>query len=104
MSGQAKAHQRAFSKFGADSFRLIAPPRNLTMRNEGLGTPELRETGDRLNEIESAHRGLQTKRQRHRGEIQELAVRQNLAIDPARVRNPERVVSSLQRADELVTV
>lgn len=98
---QAKAHQRAFSKFGADAFRLIAPPRNLTMRNEGLGTPELRETGDRLNEIESEHKGLQTKRQRHSGQIQELAARQNLAIDPAKVRNPERVVSSLRKADEL---
>ena len=98
---RAKKDIRSFSKSGANSFRLIAPPRNLTMRNERLGTSDLRETGDRLNEIESEHRELQTTRQRHRGSIQELAARQNLAIDPANVRDPEKVVLHLTRAAEI---
>lgn len=98
---RARDHQRAFARFGENSFRVYLKSWNLTVRNEGLGTPELRNTGDRLNAIESAHRAAQTTRQRHRGEIQTLAARHNLDIDPAKVRDPERVVSSLQRADEL---
>ena len=54
-----------------------------------------------MNAIEDAHRVLQTKRDRHRADIGELATRNNLAIDPAKVRNPERVAANLQRAAEL---
>lgn len=93
---------RAFSKFGANSFRLIAPPRSLTMRNDQLGTPELRETGERLNEIESEHRELKTERTRHRGTIQELAARQNIGIDPSRLKHPARTVAKLRENEQLL--
>ena len=99
---RAKTSVRAFTKFGADSFRLIAPPRNMTMRNERLGTPELREASERLNEIESEHRELQTERQRHRGNIQELASRQNIGIDLERVKNPARTVAKLRENEQLL--
>lgn len=96
-----KTHANAFTKYGKDSFRAIHPPSLLMMRDEKLGTPELRETGERLNEIEDGHRRLQSERQNKRTAITELAARHNLAIDPAKVRDPEKVVSHLSRAAEL---
>ena len=73
----------------------------LSQKDEKLGTPELRETGERLNEIEDGHRRLQRERQNKRTAITELAARHNLDINPAKVRDPEKVVSHLSRAAEL---
>jgi hypothetical protein len=93
--------RRKFAKYGRDSFRLIAPPSIMTMRDERLGTDELRATGTQIAEIEGGERKLQAARNNSRASIEQLATRQNLAIDPAKVRNPERVVSSLEEAEEL---
>jgi hypothetical protein len=97
----AKAHQKKFSSFGREIYRIIAPPTNLTMRNDNLGTPEMRERGGKINALEREHIGLGNSRKRHARTIDKLARRSNLKIDPAKVRNPQRVIESLTRAQKL---
>ncbi len=98
---QARAHQKQFASFGRQTYRLIAPPANLTLRNEQLGAPELRERGENINRLEREQIDLGNKRTRHAGEIRKLAANADLGIDARRVRNPERVIKSLTRAAEL---
>jgi hypothetical protein len=94
----ARKDQNAFAKYGEATFRIIAPAHNLTMRNEGLGSVDLRAFGDRHNALEREQIDLTNSREAHRGDIGELAARQGVAIDPAKVRKPARVAASLRRS------
>jgi hypothetical protein len=97
---RARAHQKAFAKYGRDTFRLIAPTHNLTLRSNHVGTPELRAFGERHGALEREHIELNTSRDQHRREIGRLAARNHLKIDPDRVKQPARVAQSLRRAAE----
>ncbi len=97
----AREAQRAFAKYGEAVFRIIAPADNLTVRNERLGSADLRAFGDRHLSLERAQIDLTNSREKHRREISELAARQGVAIDPAKVRKPAAVAASLRRAAEL---
>lgn len=97
----AKAAQRTFSSFGKATYRLIAPASNLTLQNTALGSPELRERGDKIAGLQREKITIENSRQRHRGEIKSLAARGGLSIDPATAKNPARVVEHLERASEL---
>jgi hypothetical protein len=98
---RAKAQQKAFSAYGKAMYRVIAPATNLTLRNENLGSPELRERGQKINALEREQIELQTRRGRNAGTIKQLAARSGLGIDPTKVRNPQKVNDDLRRALEL---
>lgn len=96
-----RAQKRAFGKTAESTWRFLQPPRSLTICNSQLGTPEMRELGDRINTLDREVIDLRGKRDRNRGEILALAVSQNLPIaNPATIRNPERVVAGLRKMAE----
>lgn len=98
---ECQAKRKRFTEYGRTVFRAIAPRRNLTIRNEALGSAESRERGNRIETLQQEHVEISTTRERHRGEIEQLATRQNLHIDAGKARRPERVTAELRRADEL---
>ena len=98
---EAKAKRKRFTEYGSTVFRAIAPRHNLTIRNEALGSAESRDRGNRIAALQRDHVEISTKREANRGEIEQLATRQNLRIDAASVRQPDRVAAELRRADEL---
>jgi len=95
---ECNAKRKRFTEPGRAVLRAIAPRRNLTVRNEGLGTPELRDTGEKIAAIEHAHREKKAAQNTFRGEIGKLSATLGVAIDPARVQQPEAVKSRLLSA------
>lgn len=98
---ESKARRKRFTEYGRTVFRAIAPRHNLTIRNESLGSAESRERGNRIAELAHEHAELSTRREAHRGEIEQLAARQNLPVVAAKLRNPARAKADLQRREEL---
>jgi hypothetical protein len=97
----ARQHQRSFAQYGRAAFRAIVPRQNLTLRNEKIGTADLRAAGAKLHELEREHIEVQGARTEHASEIRTRAGRAGLAIDPSKVRNPSRVRTELETADAM---
>ena len=85
---RARRAQQGFAKYGKAAFRLLAPPAVTTLRDERSGTPELRTRGEGMAAIEREQIDLGRSRARHGEEIAALARRQNIGIDPKRLKNP----------------
>lgn len=98
---RAREQQQAFSRYGQMTYRLIAPPRNLTVVRTDTGSAEARAHGEKLNALEREHIELRERRETARGDITRLAGQQDLSIDPAGVQRPERVRESLTRRQTL---
>lgn len=98
---EARTHQQAFAKFGRTLFRTLTPPRNLTIRNEQLGSPELRTRGEAINRHETEAKALKSERGRHAAQIGARADRMNLSIDPQTVKSPSQTAA---RLDELAAI
>lgn len=97
----AREHQNKFASFGRALYRELAPQSNKTWSSSQLGSPELRAAGEAHNRLEREHIELRSSRERERRSIGRLAASQNRAIDPRKVRNPERVKKHLESAARL---
>lgn len=96
---QAREHQNRFVSYGRALYRELVPKTNKTWCNSAIGTQELRTAGESHNRLEREHIELNTQRDAERASIRSLAARQNLAIDPQRVKRPERVRRHLESAE-----
>jgi len=94
----AREHQKRFASYGRAVYRELAPKTNTTICHSKIGSPELRATGEAHNRIERGHIELTASRDRERTSIVRLAASLNRAIDPRKVRNPERVKKHLESA------
>ena len=99
----ARAHeqQQKFARFGQTIYRVFKPGTNLTWSSGNLGTPELRRSGEAHNRLEREAIDLRTDRDQSGDAIRDLSRRQNLAIDPAKVRRPKKVAQHLRNAADL---
>lgn len=95
----ARQHQNRFASYGRALYREIIPQSNLTICRSELGSPDMREAGKAHNRLEREHIELTVQRDRERASIGRLAAHQNLAIDPRKVRQPERVKKHLESAE-----
>jgi hypothetical protein len=98
---RAREHQNRFVSYGRALFRELVPKSNLTISDWQIGSRDLRATGEAHNRLEREHIDLNASRDAQRGAIRKLAARQNLAIDPKRVKRPDHVVRHLQVAADL---
>lgn len=97
---RAREHQNAFASYGRAIYRELVPKFNRTLSDSRIGSDKLRAAGEAQNRLEREHIDLSARRENSRGTIRELAARQNLAIDPRKVKNPERVRRCLQSAEK----
>lgn len=97
---EAREHQNRFASYGRALYRELAPRTNKTWSSSQLGSPEMRAAGEAHNRVEREHIELTTRRARERGAIRQLAAQQNLAIDPNRLKRPERSRERLVSAEE----
>lgn len=97
----AKAARRAFTAPARNLYRELVPQNNRTISRADLGPAEARQRGEQQNNLEREQIEIRDVRKKHSGTITKLSRRAGIAIDPAKARNPERVASHLQRADEL---
>jgi hypothetical protein len=98
---RARFSQKQFVEYGRALYRELAPKANLTITRADLGSPELRSAGAAHNRLERECIDLTSERESARDEIEQLASRHNLAIDPKKVRRPKRVVSHLRKVADL---
>ncbi|HWX16949.1 MAG TPA: Mu transposase C-terminal domain-containing protein [Chthoniobacterales bacterium] len=96
---RAREHQNAFANYGRAIYRELAPRFNRTLSNSKIGSDQLRAAGEAHNRIEREHIELGTQRDANRGAIRQLAAKQRLAIDPQRVKRPDRVRQRLESAE-----
>jgi hypothetical protein len=98
---EAREHQNRFASHGRALYRELAPRSNKTWSSSRLGSTELRAAGEAHNRLERDQIDLTERRDRERNSIGRLAATQNRAIDPRKVRNPERVKKHLESAAQL---
>lgn len=98
---RVRADQTRFVSYGRELYRELAPKSNLTISRADLGSLELRSAGDEHNRLERECVDLNDERKAARGTIEQLAARQNLGIDAAKVRRPQRVVKHLQKVEDV---
>lgn len=98
---RARGDQARFVSYGRALYRELAPRANRTIRRDGIGSPELRAAGEAHSRLERESIELGSEREAARGNIEQLAARNNLAIDPAKVRRPARVAKHLSAIDEI---
>ncbi len=98
---RARADQKRFVSYGRALYRELAPKANVTIRRSDLGSVSLRGAGEAHNRLERESIELSADRDAARGTIDKLAARNNLSIDPAKVRRPARVAKHLSAVDEL---
>jgi hypothetical protein len=96
---RAREHQNAFASYGRAIYRELAPRFNRTLSDSKIGSDQLRAAGEAHNRIEREHIELGTQRDANRGAIRQLAAKQRLAIDPQRVKRPDRVRQRLESAE-----
>ncbi|MGI8431922.1 MAG: hypothetical protein ACR2MW_06495 [Chthoniobacterales bacterium] len=101
---RARGDQMRFVSYGRALFRELAPKANLTIRRELLGSPELRAAGEAHGRIERESIALSNEREAARGSIEQLAARNNLSIDPAKVRRPSRVAQHISEVERLKAI
>lgn len=101
---RARGDQMRFVSYGRALFREMAPKANLTIRRELLGSPELRAAGEAHGRLERESIALGNEREAARGSIEQLATRNNLSIDPAKVRRPSRVAQHLSEVERLKVI
>jgi Mu transposase, C-terminal len=97
---RAREHQNAFAAAGRAIFREIAPKFNRTISHSEIGSEGLRAAGEAHNRIEREHIDLSARRDANRAAIGQLASKQRLAIDPRRVKRPDRVRQRLESAEQ----
>jgi hypothetical protein len=98
---RAREHQNAFASYGRAIYRELVPRFNRTLSDSRIGSDQLRAAGEAHNSLEREHIELRTRRDANHNAIRQLAARQNLAIDPQRVKDPERVRKHLEEAERL---
>jgi hypothetical protein len=94
----AREHQNRFASFGRALYRELAPKANTTICHSEIGSLDLRAAGEAHNQLEREHVDLTATRDRERTSIGRLAAAHGRAIDPGKVRNPERVKKHLESA------
>jgi hypothetical protein len=97
---RAHEDQNRFVSYGRASYRELIPKTARTISRLEIGSPELRAAGEANNRLERECIELKTERDSQRGDIRQLAARQRLDIDPAKVRRPARVAKHLRSAAE----
>jgi hypothetical protein len=97
---RARDHQARFTSYGRSIYRELIPKTALTICQSDIGSAELRAAGEANNRLERECIDLNDERATERGTIDQLATRQNLAIDSKKVRRPARVVKHLRSAEE----
>jgi hypothetical protein len=97
----ARADQSRFVSYGRALYRELAPKSNLTICRAEIGSPDLRAAGEAHNRLERECIDLNSERDAARSTIEQLAARQNLSIDPAKVRRPDRVAKHLRAVEDL---
>lgn len=98
---KARAQQKSFARFGETIYRVFKPTNNRTISYQELGSAELRASGVAHNRLERGAIELRGERAANADAIRNLAHRQNLGIDPAKVRKPSKTAQHLRVADEL---
>lgn len=98
---KARAQQQAFAGFGQTIYRVFKPADNRTVSYAALGSAELRASGEAHNHLEREAIRLRGEHTANRKAISDLSRRQNLGIDPAKVRRPSKVAKHLREAAEL---
>jgi cell wall assembly regulator SMI1 len=96
----ARDHQARFVSYGRALYRELPPKSNVTICHAKIGSPELRAVGEAISHLERECVALNNEREAERGEIKRLAARQNLNLDPSKVRRPSRVAKHLRSAEE----
>lgn len=97
----ARAQQKSFARFGETIYRVFKPSENRTVSYQGMGSPELRASGEAHNRLERDAYALRGEREENAASIRTLSKRLNLGIDPAKIRRPARVAQHLRNAEEL---
>ena len=90
------ASRARFTNYGKTIYREFCFGDNTTIASATWGTPELRAAGEAHNRLERDCIELNGQRESARRAIKLLGARQNIGIDPAKVRRPDRVVKHLQ--------
>ncbi len=98
---RARAQQKSFARFGETIYRVFKPSENRTVSYQGMGSPELRASGEAHNRLEREAYSLRGEREENAASIRSLSKRLNLGIDPAKIRRPARVAQHLRNAEEL---
>jgi hypothetical protein len=93
------AAQARFMSFGKTIYREFCFGDNTTISKANWGTPDLRAAGRRHQHLEREQIELSARRDSESGAIRALAAKQNLAIDPRRVKRPDRVRQRLESAE-----
>jgi hypothetical protein len=93
---RAREHQNAFAAAGRAIYRELSPKFNRTHSNALIGSPELRAAGEAHNRIEREQIDLDGRRVSNREAINQLAAEQRLAIDPQKLKRPERTRKLLE--------
>jgi hypothetical protein len=96
---RTREHQNAFASYGRAMYRELVPKFNCTISNARLGSDRLRAAGEAHNRIEREQIDLTSKRDANRATIRALAAKQGLAIEPRRVKRPDRVRRHLESAE-----
>jgi hypothetical protein len=94
---EARSQAKRFLDFGRSTYRILVPKRNLTVRNEQLGSAESRARGEVIIEHQREVIELRGRRAAKKRVINELASRAGVNIDVSETNDPEGTASKLER-------